>query len=78
MKKETNVDVFVGSVFKDQRTKLKYSVRYMAERLGVSSTSYYYYESGKMSMGLNTFIKTCEILGIDPDELFERSKRYIR
>lgn len=43
MKKETNVDVFVGSVFKDQRTKLKYSVRYMAERLGVSSTSYYYY-----------------------------------
>lgn len=77
MKKETNVDVFVGSVFKSKRTKLKYSVRYMADRLGVSSTSYYYYESGKMSMNLETFIKCCEILNIDPNDLFEKSKRYL-
>lgn len=72
------VDVNIGNQFKQQRTIKHYSMQYMADRLGIPKSSYYYYECGRSSMAMSMFVKSCEILGLDYVQVVENAKKELR
>jgi len=75
--KDNAIDEYVGSVLHSQRKKLRYSQEYVSHRLGVPRSSYQCYESGRMTMSFDVFLRACEILNIDVHKLFEECKRML-
>ena len=72
------VDISIGKQLKEQRTKKKYSMQYLADRIGIQKSTYFYCENGRTGLSVSNLIKACEVLGLDYVEVIEKAKRYIK
>ena len=71
-----------GMRLRDERTKKRFSVLEMAERVGVSARSYQRMESGVGSVGLVHYVNASSLLDLDFNktfsELLATSRRRVR
>lgn len=75
--KDEPINKYVGSVLHTHRKKLRYSQEYVARRLDVPRSSYQCFESGRMTMSFDVFLRVCEILNIDAIKLVDECKRLL-
>lgn len=69
---EFNVlDQYVSDYFRKRREDFKYSTRYVAGRLGLAKSTYYYYEMNYRSMPLDIVKKLLNLYNEDGNELIE-------
>lgn len=62
----------IGSELKKEREKAGISRRSLAKKLNVSDVAIYYWEFGINSISLESFIKYCNVIGIDYIKLLKR------
>lgn len=72
------VDISIGEQLKEQRLKKHYSMQYMADRIGIQKSTYFYSESGRTGLSIGNLVKACEVLGLDYVQVIEKAKRYIK
>lgn len=65
----------VGLELKADFTRHEVSQTSVADRLGHSRTSFSKWLNAKPSMPMEAFINTCELLGVDPREVFNAAYR---
>ena len=56
------------------RKQNKYTQKYIAQNIGVTTRVYQYCESGHIPSSYNTIIKLCQFFNIDANELFGMGK----
>ncbi len=60
-----------GANLARKRTEAKLSAYELSLRIGKNTTYIHKVESGKINIGLKAILKICEVLNIDPVELFK-------
>lgn len=63
------IDERIAEYFKSKRKNAKYSSYYVAERLGIPKSTYYYYELGERSMPEEIMKKLLNLYNDDGNEL---------
>lgn len=66
---------FGDHIRKLRKTKTKYSQFEMAKLIGISRSTYTYYETGKSEPGLVNLRKIAEILAVDFNTLFDYKEK---
>lgn len=69
------LDDCIAKYFREKRLSAKYSSYYVAERLGIPKSTYYYYEIGKVSMPKDTMKKLLSLYNEDGDELLDEMQK---
>lgn len=64
-----NVYKKIGNQFKTQRLNLRKSQKQIADIIGKDRSTYGYYEQGKLSIDIDTYLKICNALKLNPKEL---------
>ena len=59
------VNVLIGSRLKELRLARKYSLEYVAEKIGKSDTNIFFYENGRHTMSIPVLKKLCDLYGVD-------------
>lgn len=72
------VDISIGKQLKEQRIKKHYSMQYLADRIGIQKSTYFYCENGRTGLSVGNLVKACEVLGLDYVQVIEKAKRYIQ
>lgn len=73
------VDKQVGEIFRQRRRELNWTQEYLGKKLGVAYSTVACWERGIRGMGLDNFFKCCDILGLEPDQVYSlvrKNKEY--
>lgn len=69
MNKQLYIDI--GNRFKEKRIELNLTQEEVSKRIGKDRSTYTWYEKGRYALDIETFIKICSVLKIDPYEMLE-------
>ena len=59
------INILIGSRLKEMRNAKKYSLRYVAERIGKNNVTISNYETGRLAIDIPTLKKMCTLYGVD-------------
>lgn len=63
--KESNIDKYIGEVFRGLRDRAGYSLADVAERIGIGKQTYWNYESGRRAMPYMVMLKLGSLYNFD-------------
>lgn len=61
-----DINEMLGQIIKEKRTEKGLTQFELADLLGKTEQSIYYYERGSRTMSVNTYFEICRILNLDP------------
>lgn len=64
-----NYNSAIGTWLMNERLKQGLSLQDIADRLGMSRSTIYYWEVGKRTIFADNMINYCNVLGVDPADL---------
>lgn len=75
MKTDKQIDIQIGQVLREERTRRGYSMEYIAVKLGVNKSTISFWESGRNGMSAGALFKYCAVLNIAPSDVFRIVER---
>ncbi len=69
---DTTMNKTIGNLFRLERERHNLTLEQLASKSGVSKQNIYYYEIGRNRIKLDKFLKLCEALELDPNEVFDK------
>ncbi len=67
---------YLGLILLRRRKEKRYSQQYVAEKMGVTNATVHNWEQGKRQMFAYQFFDICDILDLDPDEVYKEVKSH--
>ena len=64
----------IGFELRSQRLLKRMTIQQVADKLGKSKNTVYYYELGKINITINDLIDYCEAVGCDYIEILKKAK----
>lgn len=69
------LDKEVGFLIQQRRRELRLTQTQLADKIGVAYSTIACYENGIRGMSLDTFFEICEVLELNPEEIFVYCKK---
>lgn len=66
-----NYNDAIGAWLMKERLKQGLSLQDVADRLGVTKSAVYYWETGKRTIYADNMLNYCNVLGVDPADLIQ-------
>lgn len=73
--KRNDFDVRLGKLLKEAREEKGYSQQYVADRMGVTRQSIYYWERGERGIIAGYLLDFCDVVGADVSEISKELKK---
>lgn len=64
----------LGSILRNERKKRDWSLKDVAERIGVTPSAVHYWETGTKVMSALSLSKYCDVLNMSIDDVFDKVK----
>ena len=71
------VDAAIGAQIREARRNKRLRVEDIIDKLDVYRSTYFYYETGEVSLTMSRFIEICSILGLDYIQVMENAKNAV-
>lgn len=68
---DSTLNKIIGEALKKEREKANLTLEQLANKLPVSRQTLSTYETGRSKIKISMFIDICNVLGVDPKELFD-------